>query len=112
MPNARYSKKLVKNYRRKLSLIQIANALAQNKTQQVPAALETLQQNIAAQSDTFQVGWSFEGTKHFISTEPRLARYREWLLQLFQALEIEEGREAILAALREVREKFGAVIRK
>ena len=95
-----------------LRAIQIANALAQNKTQQVAAALETLQQNIAAQPDTFKVGWTFEGTKHFISSEPKLARYREWLLQLFAAVENPNGREAILSALREAREKFKTVAGK
>lgn len=34
------------------------------------------------------------------------------LLALFQALEIKEGREAIIAALQEVREKFKAVAGK
>ena len=94
-----------------LRAIGVAIALAQNKTPQLPAELETLQQNLAAQADTFQVGWSFEGTKHFISIEPKLTRYREWLLQFFAAME-GENREAILTALREVWEKFGAVIRK
>jgi hypothetical protein len=60
----------------------------------------------ASQPDSFKVGWLFEGTKHFISTNEKLARYREWLLQFFAAIEIKEGREAILAALRQVREKF------
>jgi len=92
-----------------LRAIQIANTLAQNK---IPPALETLQQNIAAQPDTFKVGWLFEGTKHFISTEPKLARYREWLLQLFAAVENPNGREAILSALREAREKFKTVAGK
>jgi tetratricopeptide (TPR) repeat protein len=95
-----------------LRAIGIANALAQNKTQQVPTALETLQQSIAAQPDTFQVGWSFEGTKHFISTNEKLASYRAWLLQFFAAIERKEGREAILAGLKEVREKFGAAVGK
>ena len=89
-----------------LRAIGIANALAQNKTQQVPAELETLQQNIVSQPDTFKVGWSFEGTKHFISTNEKLAPQRAWLLQFFAALERKEGREAILAGVEEVREKF------
>ncbi len=88
-----------------LRAIRIANALAQNKTQQVPAELEILQQNIAIQPDTFKVNWSFNGTKHFISTEPKLAPHREWLLQFFAAMEREDGKEAILAGLREMRQK-------
>ncbi|MGH7598619.1 MAG: hypothetical protein ACREOI_19875 [bacterium] len=67
---------------------------------------------LASQPDSFQVSWTFNGAKHFISTNEKLAPYRAWLLQLFQALEIEAGREAILAALREVREKFNGRVGK
>jgi len=49
------------------------------------------------------------GAKHFIGQNEKLAPHRAWLLQLLQALEIKAGREAILAALREVREKFQTV---
>jgi len=52
------------------------------------------------------VSWAFNGTKHFISTNDTLAPYREWLLQLYAAMEIKDGREAILAALREARKNF------
>ncbi|MDZ7314431.1 MAG: hypothetical protein ONB45_24505 [candidate division KSB1 bacterium] len=83
-----------------------AHRHALGQTQQVSANLETLQLTIASQPDPFKVSWTFEGTKHFIRVEPQLARYREWLLQLFAAVEIEDGREAILAALQEVRGKF------
>ncbi|MDZ7304532.1 MAG: hypothetical protein ONB44_20600, partial [candidate division KSB1 bacterium] len=89
-----------------LRAIQIANLIGLGQTQQIPANLETLQQAIATQPDTFKVSWTFAGTKHFIRVEPQLARYREWLLQLFAAVEIKDGREAILAALQEVRARF------
>ncbi|MDZ7369071.1 MAG: hypothetical protein ONB43_24935 [candidate division KSB1 bacterium] len=89
-----------------LRAIGIANALAQNKTQQAPAELGILQAALAAQPDTFKVGWSFEGTKHFISQNEKLAPHRAWLLQFFEAIERKEGREAILAGLKEAREKF------
>lgn len=89
-----------------LRAIQIASSVALGQTQQVPANLETLQQAIASQPDSFKVSWTFEGTKHFISIEPKLARYREWLLQFFAAIETEEGREVMLATLREVRASF------
>jgi hypothetical protein len=89
-----------------LAAIGVANALAQNKTKQVPAELETLQAALAAQPDTFKVSWTFNGTKHFISANEQMGPYRAWLLQLFQALEIKEGREAMLAALRAVRAGF------
>ncbi len=95
-----------------LRAIAVANLFALNKRKQVPIQLDTLQTTIASQPDTFKVGWTFNGTKHFISQNEKLAPYRPWLLQLFQALEIEEGREAILAALREVRKKFKTVTGK
>ncbi|MDZ7344993.1 MAG: hypothetical protein ONA90_10825 [candidate division KSB1 bacterium] len=41
-----------------------------------------MQAAIAGQPDTFKVGWTFNGTKHFISQNEMLAPYREWLLQL------------------------------
>ncbi len=89
-----------------LRAIQIANTLALGQPAKIPAKLDALQATIASQPDTFKVSWTFNGTKHFISSNEKLASYREWLLQLFQTLEIKEGREAILAALREVREGF------
>ncbi len=89
-----------------LRAIQIANALALNQAQKIPANLETLQQTIASQPDTFKVSWTFNGTKHFISTNETLAPYREWLLQFFAAMERDDGKEAISAALREVRKNF------
>jgi tetratricopeptide (TPR) repeat protein len=89
-----------------LCAIAVANLLTLDKRKQVPTQLDTLQTTIASQPDSFKVGWSFEGTKHFISQNEKLAPYHAWLLQLVQALEIKEGREAILAELQEVREKF------
>jgi len=77
-----------------------------------PTLLDILQSAISSQPDTFKVGWTFEGIKHFISQNEKLAPYRPWLLELFAAMEIKDGREAILAALREVREKFKAVAGK
>ncbi|MBN1560838.1 hypothetical protein JW998_11345 [candidate division KSB1 bacterium] len=95
-----------------LRAIQIANFAALQQIQRIPATLETLQQTAAAQPDTLQVGWSFEGTKHYISVEPQLAHYRDWLLQLLAAIEIKEGREAILAALRQVEADLKTVINR
>jgi len=91
-----------------LRTLQIANAVGLNQTAKIPAHLETLQQAIVSQPDTFKVDWTFEGTKHLISQNEKLASHRPWLLQLFAAIELEDGREAILAALQEVRRKFNA----
>jgi len=91
-----------------LRTIQIANAIGLNQTAKIPAHLETLQQAIVSQPDTFKVDWTFEGTKHFISQNEKLASYRPWLLQLFAAIE-GENRAAILAGLRETRASFQTV---
>jgi len=56
----------------------------------------------------FKVGWTFEGAKHFISQNEKLASHRPWLLQLFAAIE-GENRAAILAGLREARASFQTV---
>ncbi|NIR51754.1 hypothetical protein GWO43_24570 [candidate division KSB1 bacterium] len=90
-----------------LRAIGMANLIALNKIQRVPDELETLITNTSAESDTFRVGWTFEGTKHFISTSDNeyLSAYRQWLLAFFQALE-EENREAILRGLQEAQKKF------
>ena len=95
-----------------LRAIGIANALAQNQTQPVPAALETLQAALAAQPDTFKVNWSFAGTKHFIGTNETLAPHRAWLLQFFEAVERKAGRVANLAGLKEVKASFMAATKK
>jgi len=88
-----------------LRAIEIANLVALNKTSQIPDKLDNLVSNITSQPDTFKVNWSFEGTKHFISQNEKLAPYRQWLIQLFEALE-QEGRENILVALKAVRESW------
>jgi len=99
-----------------MGVISIGNNLALKRSGQVLDRIDLLLGIISKQpkpkSYTVKWPWPFEGTKHFISQNETLAPYRAWLLQLFQALEIKAGREAILAALREVREKFKAVAGK
>src|SRR5205823_850335 len=53
---------------------------------------------IAAQADTFDLSWRFDGTKYFIRNDYRLTPYRRWLLKLFSALEAGR-RDAILLNL-------------
>jgi tetratricopeptide (TPR) repeat protein len=94
-----------------LRAIEIANLLALNKAGQILEKLDLLQPAIASQPDTFKVGWTFNGTKHFISQHEPLAPYRAWLLQFFSALE-GENREAILRDLQSVRADYQAVAGK
>ncbi len=94
-----------------LCTIEIANLLALNQAEQIQEKLEVLQQAIASQPEDFKVGWSFAGTKHFISQHEPLVPYRAWLLQFFSALE-GENREAILQALQSVQADYRVVAGK
>ncbi len=91
-----------------LRVIEIPNLLALDKAQVVTSGLDTLIEAITSQTEDFTIGWFFEGTKHFISQTKKFELYREWLLELFKAVE-SENRDAILAALREVRANFHSV---
>ena len=88
-----------------LRTIEIPNLLALDKATEVTSRLDTLIEAVGSQPEDFTVGWSFEGTKHFISLAEKLEPYHDWLLGLFKAVE-SENRDTILAALREVRAEF------
>jgi hypothetical protein len=94
-----------------LRAIAIANLLALNQAEPIPAQLDTLYNAVAAQPDSFKAGWNFNGAQLFISQNEKLALYREWLLQLFKAME-GENREAVLAGLQEVRVGYHVVSKK
>lgn len=87
--------------------IEIAALLAQDKTQGIPGKLAELRIDVAARPKDFTSGWEFEGTRHFIRQDERLAPWRDWLLQLFDALDA-ENRDAMLVALDKVRDRFSA----
>ncbi len=88
-----------------LQAIEVANLLALDRTELVLGKFDALFATIETQPEDFLVGWSFEGTKHFISQNEKLAFYREWLLELFVGLEA-EGRTGILGSLQATRESF------
>jgi len=88
-----------------LRTIEIANLLTLNKAGEIPSKLDTLHAAIASQPEEFKVDWSFEGTRHFISQNEKLASHRKWLQQLFNAMEGED-RKAILDALKAVKANF------
>ncbi len=75
------------HYKIVLRTIEIANLLAIDDTELIPTKMDTLIESIANQSENFKVNWTFNGTKHFIRKNGKLARYREWLLKFFQAIE-------------------------
>ncbi len=88
-----------------LRAIDVANSLALNKVDQVPAKLNAMIQAIANQPADFKLAWRFDGTLHFISQNEKLAIYRDWLLQLFGAAQA-ANRDAIVKGLREAKASF------
>ena len=87
--------------------IEIANLLALNQASEVPLRINALIEAIASQPADFKIGWSFEGTKHFISQNEKLAANRDWLAQLFAAMD-GENRDAIVAGLKAAAAKFSS----
>jgi tetratricopeptide (TPR) repeat protein len=88
-----------------LRAIEIANLLALDKANQVPAKLDGLIESVTGQPAGFKVDWSFAGTLHFIGKDEKLKAHRAWLGRLFGALQ-SENRDAMLKALREVTADF------
>ena len=88
-----------------LRVLKIATLEALNKNQSVPSEIEKLRAAIAKQPEDFKVSWTFDGTKHFIGHDERLAASRAWLLDLIAALE-KEDRNSILVALDTVRSEY------
>jgi hypothetical protein len=85
--------------------IEIAVLVAQGKTQGIPGKLTELRLDVAARPKDFTSGWEFEGTRHFIRQDERLAPWRDWLFQLFDALDAKD-RDSMLAGLDTVRSRF------
>ena len=67
--------------------VEIAGLVALQRTGLIPGKIESLIEIITEQPEDFKVGWTFNGTKHFISQHAPLAPYRAWLQQLIAALE-------------------------
>jgi tetratricopeptide (TPR) repeat protein len=97
--------KLDANTQTALRAIAIANALALGKAATINDKLAALIAAVAQQPADFRVGWSFNGTLHFIGTHAELAKHRDWLQQLIAALQAEK-RDDILTALRQVQSRF------
>ncbi|MEK7833683.1 MAG: hypothetical protein AAB401_21530, partial [Acidobacteriota bacterium] len=88
-----------------LRLIEIASLLALGQVAEVPAKLDLLSAAVAAQPADFKTTWTFYGTLHFIGQNEKLALYREWLRQLFNAVQ-SENRDAIIKGLSEAKAGF------
>jgi hypothetical protein len=88
-----------------LRMIDMARLLASGHENEVPAALDSLIQAIAAEKADFQITWSFHGTLNYVNQHEKLVSYRAWLNQFFGAAQ-SENREAIIEALREAKAQF------
>ena len=88
-----------------LRAVEIATLLALKRGSLIQARLDALIESLGGQPLDFKLTWSFAGILHFIGQEKEVTSHRDWLHQLFSALQ-KENREAILKALREVRANF------
>jgi hypothetical protein len=89
-----------------LRAIRIANMVANNHASQVLVEIDSMVADIRNQPVGFKVKWSFEGTRHFVGQEKNLALYRDWLSQLFDALQLSNDRDTLIMALQDVRASF------
>lgn len=88
-----------------LRAIDIANSLALGQVDQVPAKLDTIIRIIVNQPAEFKLTWGFGGSLHFIEQSEKLMPYRQWLRQIFNAMQA-KNRDAIVIGLREARAGF------
>jgi tetratricopeptide (TPR) repeat protein len=89
--------------------VEIANLLALNEEGMALAKIDTIKAFIAIQPEDFKlIRCSFDGSAYFISHNEKLAYYRNWILELFDALESND-RNTILTNLQNVRSKFISV---
>ena len=91
-----------------LRMIEVANLLALDNADQVPAALAAILKTVSDQKADFRINWSFSGTLNFINRQEKFASYRPWLDRFFSVAQ-EENRAAIVKALREAQTQFPAM---
>jgi tetratricopeptide (TPR) repeat protein len=90
-----------------LQMIEVANLLALDNADQVPATLAALHKNISDQKADFQITWSFSGTLHYIEQQNKFSPYRSWLSRFFSEVQ-GKNRDDILKAVREAQAQFPA----
>jgi hypothetical protein len=67
-------------------------------TPALPARRAELRALLDAQPDDFALDWTFDGTRHYLATDPAFAPHRDALSALFAAAD--QGRDALRAQLR------------
>lgn len=85
-----------------LAVFETCNWVGLDDPVKASGQLEDLVSLVKKQPRDFKLGREFPGCKYFIRTNPALASHREWLLQLFTALE-KTGRDRILADLKKLK---------
>ena len=85
--------------------LEIANLVALNRSTEIPSRLKNLIEALEAQPADFKVQRSFAGIKYFINLSEQFASRRNWLLELFAAME-GENREVMSKKLRAASETF------
>jgi hypothetical protein len=88
-----------------LRSLQIGALVALNKTQEISEKFNALKKVVSNQPEDFIVDWVFNGVRHFIMQNQKLAPYQEWLDSLFHALE-GENRDVIITNLGDVEKNF------
>ncbi len=88
-----------------MDLMDVVNDIALNQTDAVPEKLGQLLDRIKTQPESFRVSMNFNGMKYFVSTNPSLKPYEDWLLRYFSAFE-DQKRDEIYVELKDVKETF------
>ncbi len=88
-----------------LQTIHIVCLLENRQSEKVTPRLDSIMDQISAQSPNFKVSWNFAGTKYFINHNKELTPYRTWLLELISSIS-SNNRDTILQGLKTLREDF------
>jgi hypothetical protein len=87
-----------------LQAIEIACLLASSKPDEVLAKLDVVIAEISDQPCSFKVSWIFNGSRHFIGQDERLAPFRIWMDALLGSLSLDHG--SMVKAVKDLRMNF------
>ena len=82
-----------------LHLLYVVSLVAQNKMDVAVAHLEEIKTSLGTLPEDFALGWSFEGSKHFISQHEAFVPSRAWLVALLEGFS-GKTRDEMLAAVK------------
>ena len=81
-----------------LTLLSVVSRVGQNKMDSAAGQLHDIRGLLVKQPADFLLGWSFEGTKHFIGQDEAFVNSRDWLVPLLEAFS-GKPRDEMLAAV-------------